>query len=650
MAWLSDCSIGRLVLVVCLLTGAMTAEASKHEQQYRDLVGWLSSSEQYRPQIDEATGLLLNQAGLPSVATESPGYVLAACESDTNIAQAQQVLKAVLAAQDTQPGSATEGQFPWLAGQRQAPNLQATYFASPVLAQVYIKHAEKLSSELSAQLHSGLELALAAVRGKPAPSEDDVTGLLRAASLAMVGRALGADQQITESLKEVATWLGETLDKGLGDGHSPSSDSYRLAALKWIWQAAGTEMRSDQLRDALVLMYQDLAWRVQANSGALAGAALYAEPGDYLYGGQYSPYLIYVDLGGPRPQMMSPFAMFFVAPDYAPSGDLLAVAGQQLPAQISTEARGEAYIVRTDTYMYDRFSLGTMTGRPSNTSIPLMVTFADCPERPTAYFFTDPWPSYVTSVQVNNVGMITVDFDVIGQGNRLSAWLRGVLGPRSQIDRVIVGGGEWNGLPTAIPAMGTVAVERAGCYVGIRALRAGPAEGRAIVSGPKPAVLEWTDQGDTAELQLTIYARKRSYRLRQPLNNLRAGVVVKVAPASSFDSLVDFAADFARARLRQSVERTKELLPEPTDPFKGVLTEHKPKSKSELEYKHMLLHTISYEDNETSWQVQEDMLNDEVTARSVNGGPVALAGPWQIGQRVLLWRAQGLDEFLTIAP
>ena len=105
-----------------------------------------------------------------------------------------------------------------------------------------------------------------------------------------------------------------------------------------------------------------------------------------------------------------------------------------------------------------------------------------------------------------------------------------------------------------------------------------------------------------------------------------------------------------RARLRQSVERTKELLPEPTDPFKAVLTEHKPKSKSELEYKHILLHTISYQDNETSWQVQEDMLNEEVTLRSVNGEPVASVGPWKIGERVLPWQAQRLAEFLTIAP
>jgi len=650
VAWLSDCLIGRLMLVVCLLVGVNTVEASGRDQRYHELVGWLSSSDEYRAEIDEATGLVLNQAGLPSVATESAGYVLAACESDTNIAQARQVLTAILAAQDTQPGSNNSGQFPWVVSQGQAPSLQATYFASPVLAQIYLEHSEKFPPELQEKLRSGLELALEAVRGNAAPSDDDVTGLLREASVAMLGRALGADQQITKSLKQVSNWLGETLDNGLRDGHSPASDSYRLAALKWIWQAAGTEMRSPELENALALMYYDLACRVQAGSGALAGAALYDRPGDYLYGGEYSPYIICVDLGGPRPSRVTPFAMFFLAPDYEPPAGLLAVTPQQLPWQISTEARDEAYIVRTDTYMDDRFSLGTMTGQPSATSIPLLVTFAECPERPTAYFFASPRPSYVTSMQVNNVGMITVDFDSIGRGNRLTAWLRGVLGPRSQITQVIVAGDEWNGLPTAIAAMGTIAIERAGCYVGIRALRAGAAEGKAVVSGPKPAVLEWTGPGDAAELQLTVYARKRSYRLRKPLDNLRAGVVVKVVPAGSFESLVDFAADFGQARLRQSVERTKELLPEPTDPFKAVLTEHKPKSRSELEYKYMLLHTISYQDNETSWQVQEDMFNEEVTIRSVDGEPVASAGPWKIGQQVLPWQAQRLDEFLTITP
>jgi len=650
VAWLSDCPIGRLVLVVCVLAGMSTAQADQRDQRYGNLVSWLTSSDECKAQIDEATGLVIDQVGRPSVATESPGYVLAACESDTNIEQAQQVLRAILAAQDTQPGSARRGEFPWFAGQGQTPSLQATYFASPVLAQIYLQHGEKLAPELQEELYSGLGLALAAVRDKPAPSEDEVTGLLRAASLAMLGRALGADQQIAESLKQVASWWAKTLDKGLGDGHSPASDSYRLAALKWIWQAADAQMHSQQLQDALMLMYYDLAGRVQPESGALAGAALYARPADCLYGGEYSPYLIYVDLGGPAPSHVTQFAMFFVAPDYVPPAGLLAGVRRQLPFQLSTEAREGAYIVRTDTYMHDRFSLGTMTGQPSATSIPLLVTLAGLPELPTAYFFAEPRPSYVTSMQVKNVGMVTVDFDLIGRGNRLTAWLRGVLGPRAQIDRVIVSREEWNGLPTAIPAMGTIAIQRAGCYVGIRVLRAGPVEGKDVTSGPKPAVLEWTGPGDDAELQLTVYARKRTYRLRQPLNNLRAGVVVKVVPASSFESLAAFAADFARARLRQSIEHAKELVTEPTDPFKAVLTEHKPKSKSELEYKHMLLHTISYQDNETSWQVQEDMLNEEITIRSANGEPVALAGPWQIGERVLPWRAQDLDEFLTITP
>ncbi len=637
-------------MVVCLLTAAVTAEASQHDQRYREMVGWLSSSGEYSPRIDEATGLVLGEADRPSVAAESPGYVLAAFESGTDIEQAGQVLRAILATQDSQPGSAGQGQFPWLAGPGQAPSLQATHFASPVLAQIYIKYAQELSPELREQLQSALQSALKAVRSGSPASDDDVTKLLRAASLAMLGRAVGDDQSVAESLRQVSDWLKETLDKGLRDGHSPSSDSYRLAALKWIWQAAGPDMRNGRLQDTLMLMYYDLACRIQPESGALAGAALYAKPADYLNGGQYSPYLIYLDLGGPRPQTMAPFAMFFVAPDYEPPGDLLAVARWQLPSQVSTEARDGAYIVRTDTYMHDRFSLGTMTGQPSGTSIPLMVTFADSPARRTAYFFADPQPSHVTSMQVENVGMITVDFDLVGRGNRLTAWLRGVLGPRSEIDRIIVSGNEWNGLPTAIAAMGTVAIKRSECYVGIRVLRGGAVEGGAIVSGPKPAVLEWAGPGEAAELQLTVYARKRSYRLQRPLDNLRAGVVVKVAPASSFESLSVFAADFARARLRQSVERTKELLLEPSDPFRAILTEHKPKSRSELEYKHMLLHTISYEDNETSWQVQEDMLNEEVTLRSVNGEPVASAGPWKIGERMLAWQGQGLHEFLTITP
>ncbi len=620
-------------MLAWLLGASVAAGASERAERFE----WL---------VSQAVAWGSSQVVPPSGAAEGPGYVLALLEQGADPQAVQSALRETLAAQDTEDGSPTRGQFAWEAGEARAPGLRATYFASPLLAQICLKHSDKLPTDLREELDASLALALSAVRGNAPPSEDQVTALLRAAALAMLGRAVGQGVLVQDSVAHVGRWLADVLAQGLGVGHSPGADSYRLAALKWIWQAADAEQRSSELNAALALMYHDLAGRVQAGSGALAGAALFAQRGDYVCGGEHSPYLVYCDLAGPRPDQIRPSALFYVGADYVPPPGLLALAVGLLPYELSTEASAEAYVPRTDTYMHELFSLGTMTGQPSSTSIPRMLTFAAPSPRPTAYFFTTPLASHVTSIQHENVGLMTVDFDFVGQGSRRTATLSGILGPRSQVSEVRLGTGPWNGLPAAVPEMGTVALERSGCYIAVRVLRTGPVEGEQVVSGPKPATLAWTAEGDSGELQLTAYARKRSYDLRRPQHNFRAGVVVKVVPADSFESLSAFAADFRRARLRQSVERTQELLEEPPDdPFKAILTEHKPKSKSELNYKHMLLHTIKYESGELTMEVQEDMLSGEVVYRLVNGEPLAAPGPWQVGDQTIQWGAEALGSY-----
>ncbi len=645
-----DKTVLRLMLILCLLAVAVGTSANDRAARYH----WLISRAVLYGVERMASGtdleLIPQGAGWPSVCAESPGYVLATLEQNADVDRGQRVLAAILAGQDTAPASATVGQFPWHIGADSHPSLEATYFAAPVLSQIYLKHSDKLSPELSDKLRGSLDLAFTSIARNAPPSPDEVTGLLRAAALAMLGRALGGEREVLDSVAHVAEWLSRVMKDGVGGGYSHSLDAYRLAALKWIWQAASAQQRPGALEDALALMYQDLAYRVQPDSGAVGGALLFAERGDYVRGGEYSPYLVYTDLGGSRPVAVTPFAMFFVAPDYQPQQDLLAAAAGAMPYQVSTAALAQAYVPRTDTYMHRLFSLGTMTGQPSATSIPLFMTFAERGSRPTAYFFTRPQASHITSIQMGNVSVITVDFDFIGRGERRTALLQGILGPRSRVGQVVLGSGEWNGLSAAVPEMGIIALERSGCYVGIRILRAGPAESQGVVSGPKPGTLAWSDEGDSGELQLTVYARKQGYDLRAREHNLRVGVAVEVVPASDFESLSAFATNFARVRLRQSVERVKEALPEPSDPFEAVLTEHDPKGKSDLEYKHSLLHTIEYQSQELTLEVQEDMLSGEVIYRLANGEPMVVGGPWQVGERVLEWGAPGPASFLTTTP
>lgn len=589
--------------------------------------------------FDEATGLVKDNSGRRSVATASPGYVAAALAMDSDPTRALRVLEAVLAHQDQAESSPTRGQFPWSSEDPRIPSLRATCLAVPVLAYIYQQWVAALPGTVQQELEASLRLALTSLR-RPSPSSDDVSKLLRAASLAMLAAALNEPTASKESLAEVNRWLTRLANEGMVQGHSPTADTYRLAALKWIWHSLAAEERPAALQAALEFSYRDLAGRVQTGSGALAGAALHTQPGDYLKGKGDGRYLIHADLAGPQPTQVDPFAMFFTLPQYSPPAELLAWQDPGEPHQVVTAAQGEARITRTDTYVHPLFSLGTMSGQPALTSIPLLATFARGEDRPTAYFFTRPQANHVSSVQKENVGLITADFDDIGTPDRRMALLYGVLGPRSQVEEVYLGGQPWNGEPAAVAEMGRVAVSRGGCYLGVTVLRAGPAEATQRVSGPRPGVLRWSGDGPEAELQLIIYGRKADYVLRRPLQNVRAGVAVEIQPGSTYPNLAEFAQHLAAIRLRQTVERTKERITESADPRDEFLHGRDPKPKSALVYEHKLIHALEYQTDQTTLQLQEEMLRGAVLGRQIDGEDVVTPGPWASDELLVPWRAR----------
>ncbi len=623
---------GKVGLLVCVVA-INIAYASPHQQWLTErVIGYGANN------FDADSGLVKDTSGRPSVATVSPAYVLAALQADTDHQQAQTVLEAVLAHQDRVENSPTYGQFPWWPGEPMAPSRQATYLAVPLLAYIHTEYREVLPDNLQQQLGASLRRAWGTVQ-HPAASSDAIDIVLRAASLATLAAALDEPVGREQSLSEINRWLTVMANEGLTEGHSPTTDAYRIAALKWIWHSLASNERSVALQAALEFAYHDFAGRVQPGSGALAGAALYANPQDYRQGGHYSRYLIYADLGGPQPSEVDPFAMFFTIPDYTPPGDLILATTSPPPAQTTTTTGGGRRITRTDTYLHPLFSLGTMSGRPASTSIPLLMTFADGQDRPTAYFFTQPQANHISSVQKQNAGLITADFDNIGAGNRATAVLRGVLGPRSQIEQVYLAGQPWSGQPVAVAEMGKVAVQRIGCYVGLIVLRAGPAEAQQIISGPEPGVLRWASEDPEAELELLIYGRKRSYPLLKPQHNVRTGVVVEIQPASAFNTLGDFAQHLSQCRIRDRIERAKKLVSEPEDPYEAFLRKSDPKPKSELVYEYELIRTLQYTTEQTELRLAEEMLRGVVQWRQIDGEEVVHPGPWEQGPLLIPWGA-----------
>ncbi len=639
-------SVYRRVASVTLALGLAVAAVEWATAQSPDRQQWLRDCvvAYGRENFDPASGLIKDSRGQPSVAGASAGYVAAALAVSPTDEQAGSVLRSVLANQDQDEQSTTWGQFPWTTKESGAYSLAATYRVVPLLAHIYQQWGQQLSETVRADLMRSLELCYQAIR-RPQPLPEGLTAVLRMASLATLGAALDKPAATDQSRTELDRWLQRLTQAGWTQGHSPTTDAYRIAALKWIWQSLPPSQRSGELQAALELVYRDLAARVQLPTGALAGAALHTSVDDYLHGGRYSRYLIYADLHGPEPDEVGPLAMFFTVPQYRPAVELALDTPAQ-PHQLITAAQDETPVTRTDTYVHPQFSLGTMSGRPSVSSIPLLVTFSGGEKRPTAYFFAQPQASGVSSVQHENIALITVDFDGIGTGQRRTAMLHGVLGPREQIDEVYVSGRPWNGQPVAVAEQGKVALRRLGCNIGITLLRAGPAEVKQVISGPQPGVLRWSDEGPEAELELLVYARKRSYPLAVAQNNLRAGVAVEIEPAAGEESLSEFARHLATARARQTVERTKTLIPEPEDPYDAFLHEHDPKPKSELRYEYQLLHTIQYRSAQTTLYLQEDMLREVVTSRQIDGEEVSVLGSWALDSLVIPWGGN-LSDCLT---
>lgn len=587
--------------------------------------------------------LLLDESLRPDVTRFSPGYVAAALWLGQQSAQAAATLQAILQAQDNTPDSPTYGLFPAQAGLT-APSLSATCQLLPVLTWI-LEHSQMLSPELQEQTRVALERAYQAIRGAGDFPEHPYLQLTQAAALATAGRVLGHKEGMVEAQAAVSAWLQGQLQRGCWQGHGPSAESLRAGALAWVAQASG-EPSADTWA-ALRLGYMDLFQRVQPGSQAVAGAASFVQPADYARGGELSRYLIYLWAQGQEPAIVRPSAMYFATCEFDPQvagPESLSLAAPRMVSTLGTEAAG---FVRTDTYVTDLFSLGTMSGWLGRRAVPLMITLGGNEERPTAYLFPSPAPARAASVQQHNLALMSVEFDQIGRGERTQAYLYGILGPRGQIKRVLVNGRPWPGQPAALAQGSVVAVQRGGLYLGIRLLYAGPALREQQSEVTKPGVLRWPGEQADAELELLIYARKRSYQVTPPIDNLIVVVLVAVEPQAAFENLEAFSRHLRAGQWHREVTASTERKEREESPSEEFLTQYDPKSKADYEYLKHLLHTVTYESDGIEMELQEDLATGKVLAQEVGGEPMAATGPWQSPGLSLPWDVAAARACLT---
>ena len=578
--------------------------------------------------------LVVDETMRPDYVRFSPGYVVAALQRGDTGERVTATLKAVLAAQDLTPRSTSYGLF-LQDVYAAAPSLEATCHLLPLLAWVQ-GHGQALPTELQGQVKQALEAAYRAVEKAKAAPEHPYLQLLRGAALATAGQALGHPEGIEAAQGTVSLWLKQQLTAGCWQGHGSSAEALRLGALAWIAQATGGKASPD-LQRALRLGYMDLAQRVQPGSGALAGAASFAQPVDYIQGGDLSRCLLYLWGLGEEPRLWRPSAMYLAACEWVPEAALLGTGPGALPRTVTTVAREGAPVVRTDTYLTDLFSLGTMTGGVGPRAVPLVITLAGGGNRPTAYLFANPAPAAVSAVQQQGRAVVTVAFNQVGAPDREQAYLHGVLGPRADVTKVLLNGELWKGEAAAVAANSVVTWQRGNVYLGIRLGLCGPARAAQRTETTKPGTLRWQGESPNSELELLIYGRKQAYGIEPALDNVLVGIGVQVAAQAEFPDLEAFAKQMMAERLTQSVATSSEKIAPDEDPHTAFLNENKPHTRTQYRYiDHLLLDSLLRSDQPLLRQ-QVDLATGRVLVSEVAGAAVTPAGPWQSPLLSLPW-------------
>lgn len=637
----------RLVLtavVLTLLSGVLAQGAPPQEARERVVAATLEYAETlYSPSY----ALVVDEMMRPDYARFSAGYVVAALHRDEVSEQVLGTLRAILAAQDLASGSPTLGFFPQDA-YAPAPSLEATCYLLPLLAWAH-GHAGDLPTDLQDQIKRALESAYRAVEKAKAPPDHPYLALLRGAALATAGQALSHPEGLAAAQAVVSTWLKEQLTAGCWQGLGATAESLRLGALAWIAQAAG-ERASPDVQMALRLGYMSLVQRVQPGSGALAGAASFVQAVDYLQGGDLSRALLYLWGVGEEPRLLRPSAMYLAACQWVPGLPPLEAAPEVLPRTVTTLAREGAPVVRTDTYVTADYSLGTYSGNLGTRAIPLLVTLATGGTRPTAYFFAQPTPASVAAVQDRGRAVVTVAFNQIGAPGREQAWLHGVLGPRADVDQVLVDGRPWNGEASAVGAGSVVAWQRGKVYLGVRLGLTGPARTAQRTETTKPGTLRWQGEAPTSELELLIYGRKQTYGLQPALDYVLVGVSVRAAGPDEFADLESFARQMAAERLTQTVSASSERIAPQEDPHTAFLNENKPRTRTQYQYVDHLVLDSKLQSEPPLLAQRWDLASGRLLGSELAGVSLGSEGPLQSPGLVLPWDQAAARQALAALP
>ena len=622
-----------LLATVMAASAGAPASASRHLDYVAELVVAYGDqvmnpdAEQPLTRYDPETGLVRDPAGNLNIAEDSLNYAAALLQRGVDPERAARVIGAVLEQQDRAEGSATRGLFRWLSRPGSGYDVNATLYVAPALAH--------LSRELAGpggaagdKLKDSATLALRALLSNPKKPDEGFSALMWAGAVCTLGDAAGDPAGPKAGAELIGRWLAQVSRLGISDGGSPTYDALRIGGLRWAWQFAADDVARGQAAEALELCYRDLLQRYDPDCAMVGGAVEAAYPADYTGDTGVARYLLACDLpsalaaiSGADPQAAfsgaEPLAMYFALSAYEPAEDLLELAGDRAePYEVRTRRPGvedpTIEVGSTCTWVAPTGTLGTVSGPASLWSIPIMMT-SDLPRRPASYFYLPDAGGVVQSLQSGPLALCSFSFDNVGVADRKQVRVRGVLGRAQDVDRVLVNGVEWIGEPEAIGQGTTVALQRGSSYFGLQVLQCGRLGGPP--SDAKPGVLAGMGEGGARTVMLDVFGREADYALREPLQNVRVGLLVEMGAAADWESLEAFARHVSLWRVKQTVkaERRRAREQEENNP----LNPDEPKSRSEMVFIVSTLHTIRITNEQMPLELVEDMSNRTVVSRKL---------------------------------
>lgn len=598
--------------VLVLLWAGAAASPSRTYVAYCEL---LASAGEAR--LDADSGLVRPGGVGLDVAAVTPGWILAEAQREQSGERASRAALAIAQAVGT--AGAGAGLLPWTSGG--PPSLAATELAAPPLCAALTFHSDAMTASARQALSDAVKQMAAAV-SRSKPEGRDARRLTFAAACCALGKAAGKGDLTKRGLGLVDDWLSEVCSRGLSDGHGPTTEAYRAAALAWIRLFAADGRGS--LTAAWNLVWADLLQRLHGPLGPLAGVEIFSVRPDYADGTGPLRWMLAVGCDRGLPEAVDEVAVLSaLAAGYCCLPMTSPVLGAELtpprPATITYTWAPSPALVQETTYMGEGFALSTLTGPVEATTIPVMVTYRGLDKRPTSYLFASA-PARVVSLQNEATAVMNFDFDAVGVGRRVQVWADFVLGRRDNIKRVALMGFPWGGQTVGVDELQPVAVEIGDYYLGIVLGWCGPADASQLTERVKPGIISWSADGPEAELTLRIFARQAEYLLKAPEDNYVLGVLVAVRPASS-GPFEDFTRWLRGVRYKKEFQVRKWRVPE-KDKGHPVLDRYKPKEKRALAIARADDYTVTWIVEGKPWVIKTDLRGGDVQIRSIAGTDV----------------------------